>query len=80
MSSFPADSEESSSEADGDVPSDETQESLDDGQEEFILNSDLGSNTKPKSRSKKQEEEEEPQYEISLEDLLVIEDEEEDIY
>ena len=80
MSSFPADSEESSSEADADVPSEETQESLDDGQEEFILNSDLGSNTKSKSRSKKQEEEEEPQYEISLEDLLVIEDEEEDIY
>lgn len=80
MSSFPADSEENSSEADANVPSEETQDSLDDGQEEFILNSDLGSNTKPKSRSKKQEEEEEPQYEISLEDLLVIEDEEEDIY
>ena len=80
MSSFPADSEENSSEADANVPSEETQESLDDGQEEFILNSDLGSNTKSKSRSKKQEEEEEPQYEISLEDLLVIEDEEEDIY
>lgn len=79
MSDIVSSDEDTVTEADDQSSADGADESSE-SDNEFILTPQT--ETKPKGRGKKkdEDEDEEPQYEVSLEDLLVVDEDEEDIY